>query len=123
MEKDGRHWSPADIKKQGLQTKFKFAPSAACIYVADQASVGPVTKILMKELGRTKNGEWPDWGNGSSMRFFPLKGKAIEKADNFKVIKKRCAIHVYMKGNSQSLDTTFRNVHESIESFKGKTFA
>ena len=79
MEKDGRHWSPADIKKQGLQTKFKFAPSAACIYVADQASVGPVTKILMKELGRTKNGEWPDWGNGSSMRFFPLKGKAIEK--------------------------------------------
>ena len=80
-------------------------------------------KILMKALGRTKNGAWPDWGNGSSMRFFPLKGRAIRKADNFKVIKKRCAIHVYMKGHAQSLETSFRNVNESIPSFKGETFA
>ena len=123
MELEARHWSFQDIKRQGLQTKFKFAPSAACIYVPDAASVGPVTKILMKALGRTKNGAWPDWGNGSSMRFFPLKGRAIRKADNFKVIKKRCAIHVYMKGHAQSLDTSFRNVNETIPSFKGETFA
>ena len=36
----------------------------------------------------------------SSMRFFPLKGRAIRKADNFQFIKKRCAIHVYTKGNA-----------------------
>mgnify|MGYP006116882483 CR=1 FL=1 len=60
MELEARNCNFQDIKRQGLQTKFKFAPSTACIYVPDAASVGPVTKILLKALGQTKNGAWPD---------------------------------------------------------------
>ena len=63
MELEARNCNFQDIKRQGLQTQFEFAPSAACIHVPDAASVGPVTKKMMKALGRTKNGAWPDWGN------------------------------------------------------------
>ena len=51
-------------------------------------------------------------------------------SDNFKFIKKRCAIlvymkgnaHVYMKGNAQSLETSFKKSTKPFHPLKAKPF-
>ena len=110
--------------RKALRMKYKCAPSGACIYVPDRASVRVARSILLKTLGQSNSeGGWPEFGNGSIMRFFPVKGTNIRKQANRELARQRLGVHVYMKSMSDSIMTTFQDIHDKHLAFKGASFA
>jgi hypothetical protein len=78
---------------------------------------------MLKLYGKAIEGQEPVWLDGSSMRFLPIKGAAIKSAKTKDVVKKRLAYHIWLKANEISIETNMVNIHQTIDSFDGKTFS
>jgi len=69
------------------------------LHVLDKASVRTARIILLKKLcqSTSEEGGWLEFGNGSIMRFPPVKGTPIRKQANKELSRQRLGVHVYMK--------------------------
>ena len=106
-----------------IRAKYAWAPEGLCIYVDSKKKVTEARKKLIGKYGECdKDGNLPIWPGGSRMRFIPLKSTWIKNEKTRNKVEKRVKYHVYCKGNEYEEPTQFKNISDTIPSFKGKTF-
>ena len=106
-----------------IRAKYSWAPEGLCIYVDSKKKVTEARKKLIGKYGECdKDGNLPIWPGGSRMRFIPLKSTWIKNEKTRNKVEKRVKYHVYCKGNEYEETTLFKNIRDTIPSFKGKTF-
>jgi hypothetical protein len=106
-----------------LREKYHWAPNALAIYVPRKDLVSTARKAMITKYGKSIGGKDPTWPDGSSMRFLPIKGPTIKNEKTRNIVRKRMAYHIWLKANEITIDTNLINIHQSIEAFRGMTFA
>jgi len=106
-----------------LSTKYRWVPNAIAVYVPTKEAEGIARKVLLQKYGKAKNDIDPIWPDGSSMRFLPIKGSGIKNERTREIVRKRMAYHIWQKAHEVTIDTNFKNIHDTIESFQGKAFS
>jgi len=106
-----------------LQCKYKWAPNGLGIFVSSEELVDVARQKMINMFGKFKDVEDPIWPDGSRMRFLPLKSGTIKSDRTRELVKKRFAYHIWLKANEFVITTNMINIHDTRESFGGKTFS
>lgn len=106
-----------------LQCKYKWAPNALGIFVPTEELVDVARQRMIQMYGKFKDVEDPIWPDGSKMRFLPLKNGTIRSDRTRELVRKRFAYHIWLKAHEVVFATNMINIHETRESFGGKTFS
>ena len=80
--------------------KQQAAPTGLQVYVGEKSMVSEVRVKLYEAFGKEIDGKWPEFKDGSRMKFLPLSNKKIK---NIAQIEKRIDWHIYQKATDETL--------------------
>ena len=99
-----------ELKAQGRykinikSRKFDWAPTGLALYTPTEAEAKKVREILMTKFGKNVSaGVFPQWPDGSRMKFLPLSNMNLSKTSAEKVAT-RIRFHSYLKAKEHTLD-------------------
>ena len=102
--------------------KFAWGPHALSIFAPTEVEAKKARKILFEKYGKTKDGKFPEWPDGSRMKFLPLHSSRISNhvADQ---ILPRVKWHIYAKANESSIEIPDVEIWKPIPNSGGKSIA
>ena len=94
--------------------RFDWAPTGLSLYAPTEAEARKVREILIEKYSKNvSNGVFPQWPDGSRMKFLPLSNKTLSKNSADKVAT-RVRFHSYLKAKEQVLNIPDVNPWETI---------
>ena len=94
--------------------KFDWAPTGLALYAPSEFEAKKVREILMSKYGKNVSaGVFPQWPDGSRMKFLPLSNANLSTASADKVAT-RIRFHSYLKAKEHTLDMPEVNPWETM---------
>ena len=103
------------VGKKGTQfnrIKFSMGPSALIVYVANKEDVKIARKTLLEVYGKEFEQKWPQWSDGSRMKFVPLIGGEIQNERAREQITTRIKWQIHSKANEVTLELPMHDIHK-----------
>ena len=92
--------------------KFSMGPSALIVYVANKSDVKTTRKLLLTVYGKEFENKWPQWSDGSRMKFVPLLGGEIQNDKAREQVTTRMKWQIHSKANEVTLELPLYDIHE-----------
>ena len=100
--------------------KAKWSPSALQVYVNDEDNKKTAQKLLLSQYGKVVDGRWPEFPDGSRMKFVPfISSKSSRKSIN--KVETRLAWHVHSKATEAAFDLEVVDIYEQKKYLKNKS--
>ena len=122
-------WEQANSKAEELagnhnstynNVKAKWSPSSLQVYVNDEANKKAAQKLLLAQYGKVVDGKWPEFPDGSRMKFVPfISSRSSTKSIN--KVETRLAWHVHSKATEVSFDLEVVDIYEPKKYLKNKS--
>ena len=122
-------WEQANTKAEEIagnhngtynSVKAKWSPSSLQVYVNDEANKKTAQKLLLSQYGKVVDGKWPEFPDGSRMKFVPfISSRSSKKSIN--KVETRLAWHVHSKATEASFDLNVVDIHEPKKYLKNKS--
>ena len=100
--------------------KAKWSPSALQVFVNDTDNKKAAQKLLLAQYGKVVDGKWPEFPDGSRMKFVPfISSRSTRKSIN--KVETRLAWHVHSKATEASFDLNVVDIYEQKKYLKDKS--
>ena len=99
--------------QQFNRIKFSMGPSALIVYVANKSDVKATRKLLLTVYGKEFEDKWPQWSDGSRMKFVPLIGGEIQNEKAREQVTTRIKWQIHSKANEVTLELPLHDIHET----------
>jgi hypothetical protein len=124
-----RLWEQANSKAEEVSgnhqgtynnVKAKWSPSSLQVYVNDENNKKVAQKLLLAQYGKVVDGNWPEFPDGSRMKFVPfISPRSTRKSIN--KVETRLAWHVHSKATESSFDLNVVDIYEQKKYLKDKS--
>ena len=122
-------WEQANTKAEDVSgnhqgtynnEKAKWSPSALQVFVNDEVNKKPAQKLLLAQYGKVVDGKWPEFPDGSRMKFVPfISSRSSKKSIN--KVETRLAWHVHSKATEAAFNLDVVDIYEQKKYLKDKS--
>jgi len=112
---DANNFGEKKVGKKSNQfnkIKFSMGPSALILYVANKEDVKAARKTLLTVYGKEFDEKWPQWCDGSRMKFVPLIGGEIQNEKAREQVTTRIKWQIHSKVNEVTLELPLTDIQE-----------